>query len=131
MSADKTFADAEGGAAGADERWFRAVADYTYDWESWHGPDGELIWVNPAVERITGHSVSDCLAMEDYPLPLIVESDRPPIFEILSSAQERTSGESVDVRVIHRNGETRWVSLSWQPMYAASGRYLGFRTRPT
>ena len=44
-----------------DDRWFRAVADYTYDWESWHGPDGELIWVNPAVERITGYSVAECI----------------------------------------------------------------------
>jgi PAS domain-containing protein len=53
-----------------DDRWFRAVADYTYDWESWHSPDGRLIWVNPAVERITGYSVAECLTMRDYPLPL-------------------------------------------------------------
>jgi PAS domain S-box-containing protein len=32
---------------------FRAVADYTYDWENWIGVDGKLLWVNPAVERIT------------------------------------------------------------------------------
>jgi PAS domain-containing protein len=43
-----------------DDRWFRAVADYTYDWESWHAPDGRLVWVNPAVERITGYSVAEC-----------------------------------------------------------------------
>jgi hypothetical protein len=41
---------------------FRAVADCTYDWESWHGTDGRLIWVNPAVERLTGHSVAECLS---------------------------------------------------------------------
>jgi len=128
MPADERLADAEEGAAAPDDRWFRAVADYTYDWESWHGPDGRLIWVNPAVERITGHAVAECLVMADYPLPLIVEGDRTPISEVLASARERTSGESVDVRVLHRNGETRWVSLSWQPMFAASGRYLGFRT---
>jgi PAS domain S-box-containing protein len=128
MPADRPLADDEQLGVVADDRWFRAVADYTYDWESWHGPDGRLMWVNPAVERITGHSVADCLAMEEYPLPLIIESDRQPISDVLASARERTSGESVDVRAIHRNGETRWVSLSWQPMYAASGRYLGFRT---
>jgi two-component system, sporulation sensor kinase C len=128
MSADEKLPAGEEAAVTADERWFRAVADYTYDWESWHGPDGQLIWVNPAVERITGYSVADCLAMEEYPLALIIDGDRANISEVLASARNRTSGESVDVRAMHRNGETRWVSLSWQPMYAAAGRYLGFRT---
>ena len=128
MPVDEKLAGVEEGAVAADERWFRAVADYTYDWESWHGPDGRLIWVNPAVERITGYSVADCLAMEEYPLAMIIDSDRAHIAEVLASARNHTSGESVDVRAIHRNGETRWVSLSWQPMYATSGRYLGFRT---
>jgi PAS domain S-box-containing protein len=118
----------EQGALAADDRWFRAVADYTYDWESWHGPDGRLVWVNPAVERITGYSVAACLAMAEYPLALIADDDRAHIAEVLASAQNRTSGESVDVRVTPLNGEARWVSLSWQPMYAASGQYLGFRT---
>jgi signal transduction histidine kinase len=66
--------------------------------------------------------------MEEYPLPMIIDSDRAHIAQLLAGARKRTSGESVDVQAVHRNGETRWVSLSWQPMYAASGRYLGFRT---
>jgi PAS domain S-box-containing protein len=111
-----------------DERWFRAVADFTYDWESWHGPDGRLIWVSPAVERITGYSVAECLAMPDYPLSMIADEDRAHIAQVLASARNQTSGESVDVRGIHRNGETRWMSLSWQPMFGEPGLYLGFRT---
>jgi PAS domain S-box-containing protein len=111
-----------------DDRWFRAVADYTYDWESWHGPDGKLIWVNPAVERITGYSVAECIAMRDYPLPLIVEEDRERIEEVLKSADKRSSGENLEFRSLHRNGEIRWMALSWQPMYAEQGTYLGLRT---
>ena len=59
-----------------DQSPFRAVADYTYDWESWHGTDGRLNWVNPAVERITGYSVGECLAMDDYPSPMVAEEHR-------------------------------------------------------
>lgn len=111
-----------------DDRWFRAVADYTYDWESWHGPDGKLIWVNPAVERITGYSVEECLAMRDYPLPLIVEEDRDRIADVLRSADGQSFGENIEFRSLHRNGEIRWMTLSWQPMYADQGTYLGLRT---
>lgn len=128
MPEDQQLSGEVKGALAGDDRWFRAVADYTYDWESWHGPDGRLIWVNPAVERITGYTVAECLAMEAYPDPLISEGDRAHIAEVLANARNRTSGESVDVRVVPRNGESRWVSLSWQPMYAATGEYLGFRT---
>jgi PAS domain S-box-containing protein len=111
-----------------DDRWFRAVADYTYDWESWHGPDGKLVWVNPAVERITGYSVAECIAMRDYPLPLIVEEDRNRIADVLMSADKRSSGENIEFRSLHRNGEIRWMALSWQPMYADQGTFLGLRT---
>jgi two-component system, sporulation sensor kinase C len=110
-----------------DDQW-RAVADYTYDWESWHGPDGRLIWVNPAVERLTGYSVAECVAMRDYPLPLIVEEDRERISDVLKSADRRSSGENIEFRSLHRNGEIRWMALSWQPMYADQGTYLGLRT---
>jgi PAS domain S-box-containing protein len=112
----------------ADARWFRAVADYTYDWESWHGPDGRLIWVNPAVERVTGYTVSECLGMNDYPLPIVAPEDRERIATVLADAQMRASGDDVDFQAVHRRGETRWMSLCWQPMYDGSTTYLGFRT---
>ncbi len=111
-----------------DDRLFRAVAEYTYDWESWHGTDGRLIWVNPAVERVTGYSVAECLAMPDYPLPMINTDDREKIAKVLGHADQRSSGENLEFRCVHRNGETRWMSLAWQPMYAGDDSYLGIRT---
>ncbi len=109
--------------------WFRAVADYTYDWESWHGLAGELVWVNPAVERMTGHTVAECHALRDYPLSLVMREDRPLVAQTLKEAQRETSGENVEFRVMHRqSNEIRWMSLCWQPMYGAGGHYLGFRT---
>jgi PAS domain S-box-containing protein len=111
-----------------DVRWFRAVADYTMDWESWHGPDGGVLWVNPSVERVTGYSVEECLAMPDYPLRIIVPEDRARIENALDAAREQKAGENLDFRSMSRTGESRWMSLSWQPMYGEHGRYLGFRT---
>jgi PAS domain S-box-containing protein len=111
-----------------EERWFRAVADYTTDWESWHAPDGKLIWVNRAVERLTGYPVDECLRMRDYPLPLVAPEDRERIAKELKAALNRTQGEQIEFRSVHRSGEIRWMSLSWQPMYEEHGKYLGLRT---
>jgi PAS domain S-box-containing protein len=116
------------GIAADDPGWFRLVADYTNDWESWHGPDGKLLWVNPAVERITGYTVGECLAMADYPSQMVVPSDRAAVQTVIESAHKHTSGEGVEFQSLSRSGEQRWMSLSWQPMYDSSGKHLGLRT---
>jgi PAS domain S-box-containing protein len=110
-----------------EDRWFRAVADYTYDWESWHDADGHVKWVNRAVQRIAGYSPSDCLAMPDYPLPLVAPDSRAKVASALVDARGQTTGEDVEFRCVRKDGESRWLSLAWQPMYE-SGAHLGFRT---
>jgi PAS domain S-box-containing protein len=121
-------ARAETSSSLVDDRWFRAVADYTYDWESWHSPEGRLIWVNQAVTRTTGRSVAECMAMQDYPLPIVIPGDRDRVAEVLASARRRTTGENVEFGCLHNDGDTRWMAISWQPMYDLQGEYLGFRT---
>jgi PAS domain S-box-containing protein len=124
----KVEKSSSGGVVLAEERWFRAVAEYTNDWEGWHGPDGRLIWVNPAVERLTGYSVDECLQMTDYPLSLIDPADRDRVAKVLKQTLGGSSGENVEFRSLHRNGDIRWMSLSWQPMFAEQDHYLGVRT---
>ena len=58
------------------EAKFHAIADYTYDWENWIDPQGKLLWVNSSVERMTGYSVAECLAMQNFPKPLFLAEDR-------------------------------------------------------
>jgi len=107
---------------------FRAIANYTYDWESWHAPDGHLLWVNATVERITGYTPEECLQMKDYPLPMVALEHRRKISDILSSARQGDIGNDVEFRSIHRDGHAFWMAVSWQPMYNEAGSHLGFRT---
>jgi two-component system, sporulation sensor kinase C len=109
-------------------RHFRAVADSTYDWESWISGDGQLVWVNPGVERLTGYSVDDCHAMPDYPSEMIHPDDRVRVGIILEAARQGTSGNDAEFRIVHRNGGTKWVAISWQPIAAIDEGPLGFRT---
>jgi PAS domain S-box-containing protein len=106
---------------------FRAIADCTYDWESWLSPEGQLLWVNGAVERMTGYLPEECLRMEDYPLSLVADRDRDRIAGILRDGRSGGSGNDVEFRIVHRNGSQRWMAVSWQPMYDHSRRNLGFR----
>lgn len=105
-------------------RRFRAVADYTYDLESWTGTDGRPLWINPAVERLTGYTVDQCLDMPDFPLPLVHQEDRRRVAKALSGG----SGNDLPFRLCRRDGQAVWVSMSWQPTFAADGTCLGCRS---
>lgn len=106
---------------------FRAIADCTYDWESWLSPKGRPLWVNGAVERMTGYRAEECLRLEDYPLALVAARDRERIAAVLRDAQAGGSGNDVEFLIVHRNGSQRPMAVSWQPMYDRAGRNLGFR----
>jgi PAS domain S-box-containing protein len=107
---------------------FRAIADYTYDWENWIGVDGKLLWVNPAVERITGYSVAECLAMPDFPLPIVAETDRESLAQQMREAVDGSSRNDFEFRVRHKDGRLVWVAASWQPIYDSRGPRLGHRS---
>lgn len=106
---------------------FRLIADCTYDWESWLSVHGEVLWVNDAVERFTGYTPDECLAMDDYPLPLVVPEDRPRIARIVEEGRAGSTANNIEFRALHRDGSHGWVAVSWQPMVDESGCKLGFR----
>lgn len=95
---------------------YRNVAESTYDWESWLSPAGDLVWVNPAVERLTGYSVAACHEMKDYPLTLIADEDRGWFGDLLASGLAGSVVNDVEFRILRRSGEVAWGAASWQPM---------------
>ncbi len=110
------------------EEKFRTIADYTVNWESWFAPDGMCLWVNPAVERITGYSADEVMAMPDFVSVIIDEQDRGSFRNYFQNALKGTRGDNFEIRCRHKNGGQFWLSVAWQPVYDASGRYRGIRT---
>ena len=96
--------------------------------EGWHNPGGELLWVNPAVKRITGFSVNDCMAMADYPLPMLHQEDRKIWLDCLERAKAGQHGVDVPFRIRNCDGREYWITLSWNPVRDSSGAFIGFRT---
>lgn len=109
------------------EERFRAIADYTYDWESWFGADGRLMWVNPAVKRVTGYAQEECMSMPDYPLPMVHSEDREIVASYLRYAMEGGTGNDREFALVRRGGDIIHVAMSWQPIFDSSGAFQGVR----
>ena len=107
----------------------RTIADYTYDWESWFALDGALLWVNPAVEKLTGYSIAECQKMPKYPLPIVHKDDQKALGEHLQQAiAEKKSINNFEFRISHKDGSILWMAASWQPIYDDQKQHLGQRT---
>ncbi|MEK7994803.1 MAG: PAS domain S-box protein [Planctomycetota bacterium] len=109
------------------DQCFRAIADYTYDWEVWVGPTGRVLWTNPAAQRVTGYSVKEIMALSDYPGPLVYEDDRARMEKAFQSARQGSTGNDVEFRLARKDGSIVWVEMSWQPIYNDDGESLGHR----
>lgn len=97
---------------------FKAIADYTIDWESWLDVDGKLLWVNPAVKRLTGYSQQECLDMEDYPFSLIVKDHRNTVKNLLKAGIEgKIMGNDLRYKIARKDGSESWISISWSPIF--------------
>lgn len=111
---------------GSEER-FHAIADYTYDWESWYGVDGRLIWVNPSVLRLTGYTVAECLSMPDFPFSIVHHEDMDVARRDYTIRNAGDTG-TAQFRVVRKDGSSFWARAGWQPIYDARGVYQGIRS---
>ncbi len=110
------------------EEQLRLIADYAVNWESWFGPDGKYLWVNPAVERMTGYSPAEVLAMPDFLRTLIAPEDYDLVARNFQAAMRGESGGNVEFQCVRRSGEKFWLSVSWLAISDHEGHSLGFRT---
>ncbi|HEY5528702.1 MAG TPA: PAS domain S-box protein [Thermoleophilia bacterium] len=104
---------------------YRVVADFTYDWEDWLGPDGRFVYVSPSVQRVTGHRREEFIEDPGLFLSLVHREDREAIgrlFELLDATPAR-----LEFRIVRADGEERWIERACQMMYDADGRLLGRR----
>lgn len=115
-------------ALSESEQRSRAIADYTYGWENWFAPDGSLRWINPAVERVTGFSPTECQAMADFPLQLVFGDDQALVFNCHQLGLSGQTGRDQEFRIRRKDGRIIWVAMSWQPIFDEAGVSLGYRS---
>ena len=105
---------------------FRTVADFTYNWEYWIAPDGNLIYVSPSCKRITGYDANEFIKDPKLLTRIVHPEDKSIVgshFDLISSEELH----AVDFRIVTRDGETRWISHSCKAVFDDNGKWIGRR----
>ena len=109
------------------EQCFHAIADYSCSWEIWVNPQGRPVWTNPAAQGVTGYSVKEIMAMQDYPMPLVYKEDHAKVSRAFRSAIKGGRGKEFEFRLCKKDGTVIWVEIAWQPIYDEKGVSIGHR----
>lgn len=107
--------------------WFKSIADYTYDWETWFSPAGELLYISPSCKRISGYPASAFISGEISMRKLISPKEPQGILRHFTRISDEQPREEIDFRIVTKEGEERWISHACQPIYSASGKFVGRR----
>lgn len=108
---------------------FRTVADFTYDWEYWLGPDGDFLYCSPSCQKVTGHSVAVFEHDPSLLRALIHPDDLAAYDQHCHAAREQRLAQELEFRIIRADGSIRWqwISHVCQPVYDDNGKFLGTR----
>ena len=110
------------------EEKFRTLVDWTYDWEKWLDPDGNVIYNSPSCERITGYKPEEFAEDADLPVQIIHPDDREFYRDHLNIIHDALAGPaSIEYRIVSRDGREHWIEHVCRPLYGPDNRYLGRR----
>jgi len=107
---------------------FRTVADFTYDWEYWRGCDGNIVWVSPSCERISGYAPAEFMADRELALRIVHPDDAKRFADHLHGVEDTAHPPcNMDIRIVTRTGQTIWVNHKCESIAREDGTPLGRR----
>ncbi|MEJ2170149.1 MAG: sigma 54-interacting transcriptional regulator, partial [Desulfobacterales bacterium] len=109
------------------EAKYRTVADFTYDWEYWANLDDSLEYISPSCERISGYTARDFIANPSLFTEIILPEDRDAWHRHGHDSRQKPQPREIQFRIQRRDGQTRWIEHTCQPVTDQQGHLQGIR----
>jgi len=110
------------------EEKFRTLVTWTYDWEKWVDPQGNIVYTSPSCERITGWSPQEFISKPHLLMEIVHPDDHQYFAEHKQLVHDETAGiSSIEYRIITRDGSERWIEHICRPLFGKDNCYLGRR----
>lgn len=109
------------------EKRYRAIADYTSEWEYWTSPEGKFLYVSPCCEKITGYSKEEFIRDPQLLKKIIHPDDLQRYISHQKTYGLKEYSEPLDFRIITRDGAEQWIEHRCRQMFDSNGTSLGWR----
>ncbi len=106
---------------------YHMVADYTSDWEYWIGPAGEIVYMSPSCESLTGYDVQAFKKSPSLLESVIHPEDRAYFAQHVQNEANRHLPGELEFRILDRDGGIRWIHHLCRPVFDKRQRYQGIR----
>lgn len=111
------------------ERNLRLIANNTSDVIFAYDMAGQLLYVNPAFETLTGNSVGEL--RENPFMNYVHPDDSVRMQELFEGLFEGKSFKDVEYRIIAHDGQVKWCRATWGPLLDEFGNPIGVQGRET
>lgn len=108
------------------EERYRTIADFTYDWEIWLGPEGDVQYCSPSCQRISGYPPEKFFENPSLVRDIIIPEDKDSWDEYLKRANN-ADGDFLDFRIHTKEGYTRWLNVTGRAVEGIGTKPLGLR----
>jgi two-component system, sensor histidine kinase and response regulator len=113
------------------ETKFRLLTDFTTDWEYWIDPELRFVYSSPSCFALTGYHAEEFMADPGLLFQMIHPEDRHRLDEPMLCYRDSKEGDGaateIELRIITKSGELRWVSHLCRGVFQPDGVYLGRR----
>lgn len=111
-----------------NEKLFRTVADFTYDWEYWLSPDYRLLYCSPSAEEISGYSPQELTDNPDLIIEMIHPEDRHIARMMLDDENRSIQAHELEYRIITKSGQMKWIGHRSRHVFDENGKWMGKRS---
>lgn len=108
------------------EERYRTIADFAHDWEVWISTEDVVLYCSPSCERITGYPPEHFVEGTANGRNIVLDEDKEAWDTYIERASS-TEGDSLDFRIITKDGEERWLNAVGRPVFGIAMKPLGIR----
>jgi len=111
------------------EEKFRTVADFTYGWEYWIDDLGNILYMSPSSEKVTGYTLEEFMIDPALIDKIVFQNDKDNWLnhkKTIYLGKKKKRHAEIIFRIVKKNGDVRWISSVCRSV-TINGKYMGMR----
>ncbi len=114
-------------ALSLEKEKYKLLADHTYDWEYWLGPDNNYRYISPSCQRISGYAPEEFISGPNLMIDIVLPSHRTCAKAHFSENINEAPECSFELPIKTKNNEVKWIEHHCLPVYDSQGIFHGRR----